>query len=161
MNLRKFHLYHPTWLFMLFSNFAPGDNLGPELWTCLCFYIVARQTFYCGIPITGISINGIPIKTYIHILDARERAKARSLLDPSDAKAFSPPMTDLEILLASFDCSPLPSALRFPNWDFRIQRLDLNSQPSAHSPSCALTYRRRKIFQISCVGTAAGRWAGA
>ena len=36
---------------------------------------------------------------YIYILDARERAKARSLLDPSDqcdAKAFSPPIFELE-----------------------------------------------------------------
>ena len=36
---------------------------------------------------------------YIYILDARERAKARSLLDPSDpsdVKAFSPPISNLE-----------------------------------------------------------------
>ena len=35
---------------------------------------------------------------YIYILDARERAKVRSLLDPSDqcdAKAFSPPISEL------------------------------------------------------------------
>ena len=34
----------------------------------------------------------------MYILDARERAKARSLLDPSDqcdAKAFSPPISEL------------------------------------------------------------------
>ena len=48
---------------------------------------------------------------YKYILDARERAKARSLLDPSDpcdAKAFSPPMSDLDIWF------PLISELVFP-----------------------------------------------
>ena len=56
---------------------------------------------------------------YIYILDARERAKARSLLDPSDqcdAKAFSPPISELgielgfRILTSETQLSPLSAS---------------------------------------------------
>ena len=82
-------------------------------------------------------------------LDARERAKARSLLDPSDpsdVKAFSLPIADSGIRFLFFGCSPHPSALRFPNWDFRFQPLDISLQLSAHPSTCDATYRPWKIF---------------
>ena len=97
----------------------------------------------------------IHLYTNIHILDARERAKARSLLDPSDpsdVKAFSPPISDLDIRFLSFGCSPHPSALRFPIWDFRFQPLDISPQLSAHPSTCDAAYRPWKIFGFAMVG---------
>ena len=83
------------------------------------------------------------------MLDARVRDKARSPLDPSDpsdAKAFGPPMSDLDIRCQSFDRCPQSSALRFPKWDLRFRPLDFTLQPSARAPTCASAYR----FQICC-----------
>jgi hypothetical protein len=88
-------------------------------------------------------------------LDARERAKARSLLDPSDpsdVKAFSPPISDSDIRFLSFGCSPHPSALRFPNWDFRFRPLDLSPQLSAHPSTCDAAYLPWKIFRFAMLG---------
>ena len=64
------------------------------------------------------------------MLDARERAKARSLLDPSDppdAKAVSPPISDSDIRLPPCGRSPPIYELGFPI-------AALGAQPSALSP---------------------------
>ena len=56
------------------------------------------------------------------LLDARERAKARPLLDPStpsDAKAFSPPISNSDIRSPPFDRSLQP-------FDFRTRILDFD-----------------------------------
>ena len=71
---------------------------------------------------------------YIYILDAGERAKARSLLDPSDpsdAKARSPPISDFG---PSISASGLPpSALSNPISDLGPPNSASGTQPSAFS----------------------------
>ena len=106
----------------------PSHRLGPYIYIYIYIYIAP-----------------------LHILDARERAKAPSLCDPSEpfgSKPLSPPISDSNIRFLPFDRSPQSSAFRNRILYFDPWASALGAQRSCQPDLESRNLRQRTLLKL-------------